>query len=342
MAKASVPLPREHGAWAMVVGPAIVGLAVPPIETSQKGVSSASATASAGAAGSESAPAGASAALSTLAPAGIDAPASAQGLSLPVGGTLLLIALLTLFCLQYVVVRHATAKRKDPSLPRWAVAYGATGTLAGALLVFAGGHWELLAIGAIAVIYFGLHLLQVRRPGRREHRALGFELLTVAVLCLGAPAGAIVAGASATGTGTGAFWAYVLSFLFFAGSVFHVRAIVRRLQRKSVRPETIRRLELARESVVWHSAIALFVGALGLGVFGAGDPGASVRGAAATRTLWLSVAFVPAVTRALRTALRLRRSVWNLRTIGLVELGCTVAFVVGTVLLLHGRWLGRG
>ncbi|MEZ4647530.1 MAG: YwiC-like family protein [Candidatus Eisenbacteria bacterium] len=315
MAKSSVPLPREHGAWAMVVGPAIVGLAVPPTGGALEGVSTAdpSSVASAG-----SLP-------------------IADSLPVLIGGVLLLVALLALFCLQYVVVRAVTAKRKDPSLPKWAVIYGGIGSATGAVLVFAGGHVELLAIGLIAAIYFALHLVQVRKPGRREHRALGFELLTVAVLCLGAPAGAVVAGASATGAG--ALWAYVLSFLFFAGSVFHVRAIVRRLQRKSAEPETIRRFELARESVLWHGSIAVFVVVFGMGLGGDVGPDRSAD-AAVVRMGFLAVAFVPAIVRAMRTAGQLRRSEWNLKAIGFVELGCTVAFVVGVVVLLGERWIG--
>ncbi|MCA9758817.1 MAG: YwiC-like family protein [Candidatus Eisenbacteria bacterium] len=322
MAKSSVPLPREHGAWAMVVGPAIVGLSVPPIGGVLKGASSGFAGEATGSS------------VGATAPSSI---ASTGGLPLFVGGTLLLVALLALFCLQYVVVRSVTAKRKDPSLPKWAVVYGAIGTIAGAVLVFVLGYVELLAIGAIAAIYFALHLVQVRKPGRREHRALGFELLTVAVLCLGAPAGAIVAGASATGAG--ALWAYVLSFLFFAGSVFHVRAIVRRLQKKSAEPESIRRFELARESVLWHAAIAVFVVVVGLGLFGDVGPDHSTD-ALAIRTGFLAVAFLPAIVRAMRTAVQLRRSAWNLKTIGFVELGCTVAFVVGAMVLLGELWIG--
>ena len=267
-----------------------------------------------------------------------------------VGGTLLLLALLALFCLQYVVVRQVTAKRKDPSLPIWAGIYGSIGIAAGGVLVLVGGYTELLWIGGIASLYFGLHLFQVGKPGRREHRALGFELLTVAVLCLGAPAGAVVAGAGlgsgsgglgavgASGGIPGAFtgtaaWAYALSFVFFAGSVFHVRAIVRRLQIKSVPPEEVARVSLARESVVWH-------GMLALALLASWFVAVAAVGTGPIRAALLTVAFLPAILRAFRTAANLRTSRWNLKTIGFVELGCTIAFVVASAILLGRGLLG--
>lgn len=285
MGTVRVPLPREHGAWAMVVGPALVGLAARPAGRPD-----------------------------------------AEFLADSAG---LLVALLALFCLQHVVLRRLTSRRADPGWKEWALLFGTVGLASGATLVLLRGHLTLIGAALLAVLYFAIHVVQVRRPGRREHRALGFELLTVAVLCLGAPAGAVVAGAS---LGRDAAWAYGLSFAFFAGSVFHVRAIVRRLKLRARPDEPISRLRLARESVAWHLLLGL---AIGFAPFWSGRAGGDPPPVG-----FLAVAFVPAVVRALWTVLRLRRSTWSLRAVGLVELGCTLAFLAGAMSLL-ALGLGR-
>lgn len=381
MARATVPLPREHGAWAMVVGPALVGLAAGSIHSSDRAVPSL-----------ESGPHGSGS-------ASPEVDAASSTLDTVLAGSCLLVALLALFCLQYVVVRQLTAKRTEPGLVRWAAIYGGVAALAGGVLVLAYDQRELLALGLVAGLYFALHVVQVRRPGRREHRALGFELLTVAVLCLGAPAGVLVGagpgwlgssgggagapgvGATSGGTGIGATlahlehlapvaaWAYGLSFAFFAGSVVHVRAIVRRLRLRSIAPAQIARSRLAIESIAWHVGLGLLLVTVGTGLLPTAltrdsvdrtlaETGLTqttplaqtaplVREAPLAQTSALSqaaplalaaaltLAFLPAIVRALTTARRLRSSDWSLRTVGLVELGCTVAFVLGAVLFFR-------
>ena len=263
-----LPLPKQHGAWAMVIGPALLGLL-----TGRPGLGAAAA---------------------------------------------LLLAFLSAFCAQHVAIRLLTQKRRVEGLARWLWIYlGLTAVLGGGL-VLQGDHYSLLIYGFLAALYFAGHVAMMKRPGRREHRSLGFEILTVAILCLGALAGAEVAGG---GLSRSAVWAYVGSFVFFAGSVFHVRAVVRRTRLKVPRDAAISRRSLAWETVVWH-------GAVGLGLFAL----AAVRFDGA---VWYFVAFALTVVRAFWAVARLSEPKWNIRQIGVIEIFCTVAWIVGSAMLVR-------
>ena len=99
--------------------------------------------------------------------------------------------------------------------------YAAIAAIAAAMVVLVYGYWLLVPLAALALVPLGGNLYLATR---REEMTAGGELLGIAGLALGAPVMYYVA-AGAPGVQMLGLW--LLSFLYFGGSVFYVKMKVR-------------------------------------------------------------------------------------------------------------------
>lgn len=126
--------------------------------------------------------------------------------------------------------------------------------LAGALpLLLAYGRWGLLAFAAPAGVLLAIDLYVHR--GRRSF-SFWTELSGIAMLCLGAPAAYYTARGSLSAD---AWFAWVLSVLFFSGPVFHVKMAALQ-HRASIDGSLSGELEgMRRASLTYHSLVLMAV-----------------------------------------------------------------------------------
>jgi hypothetical protein len=204
-----------------------------------------------------------------------------------------------------------TDDNRKRALRRTVAAGVALAVPAVALVAFCDRPW--LAPLGLAAATLALAHIGYERAGR-EREAVP-ELLGMVALSAAAPAAAYCA----TGTlsmQTLGLW--VLAALFFCGSVFHVRYVVRR-QRARAGPLG-GRLRAGWQSLVYHWA------ALG---------GAAVLAA----TDWLPAlgfaALLPAVARATGAVACRATGPTAIRRIGFAELAYAILFAAGTIAVLH-------
>jgi len=161
---------------------------------------------------------------------------------------------------------------------------------------------HLLLLGLFAGIVLGVHVLQMRR---REGRTVMGEVLAILGLTSTAPAAMLVASAAWNPRALG-LW--LLCALFFASSVFHVKARVLAAQpRRAAARDAMR-----RASAIYH--LALLAG-LSCGAAMAGLPP------------FLLAAFLPVILRALVGLARAPGRL-DLTRAGVLEIGYSLVFLV--------------
>ena len=258
------PLPREHGAWAMLIMPWVVGVGV----------------------------------------AGRVVPEA----------LLFLLAAVCCFGARYplgILAKERSAKggragrtRSEPLF--WLAGYGALAGLCGAALLFGYGRWGLLPLGLAALPLLAL------QPALRRHRldrTVVGELLAFAGLALTGP-GAYYVSTGRPDATAGLVW--LLTFLYAGASVFYVKLRVKQRMLRAAAFGLGQRWLLGRDMALYQAILLATVALLAI-----------------TRQVpWLApAAFAPLSYKVVRDIWRVAPEL-NLRRLGLVEIGHSVAFVV--------------
>lgn len=144
----------------------------------------------------------------------------------PVGVALLAVLLVFLARLPAEVLLLPGSERRLPQLSperarRWAWLYGTAALLAGAPLVVVWHREQLLALAAVALTLFALHVREARRGALRGWAA---ELLGTAALTLSAPVAWVAATGGLAATGV-VVW--VLNAAFFSAGLVYVKQRIR-------------------------------------------------------------------------------------------------------------------
>ena len=220
---------------------------------------------------------------------------------------LLLVAVLCGFCARHAagpILRPDRSSRYREKVLPWFLGYVAGTLAAGAWLVFGLRCAWLLPLGGIALIATAASLFL---EWRRQDRTAAGELLNILGVTLVIPAAAYVT----TGVfevSTVGLWA--LGFLFFGGSVFRVRYLVR--QRRAHRGSLATRLRAGGPSIAYH------LGALG-GVIGLVSAG--------VLPALMPLALLPVTIKAIGAVAYPHKGPLNIRRIGYVELAHTLIFM---------------
>jgi len=204
-----------------------------------------------------------------------------------------------------------TDERKS-GLLIWTAVYSLVVLIAGGLLVMVYEMWALIPLG---ILILALGCVTLFLSQRRLETTTGGELIGILALTLVAPAAEYAAG-GVFSTQTVGLW--ILCALFFCGSVFHVRYLVRR-RADSMGPLTLR-LKAGWPSVAYHLAV------LCLSV---------VSSCAGLLPLLATVALLPAALRAWFAVGRRVEKPMAVRRIGVMEVLHTIVFLVLAVSVFH-------
>lgn len=218
------------------------------------------------------------------------------------------------------LARHTVAlclrPGRSPSLRSrllpWATGYTALAFLSGGLLVVGFHRWLLLPLAGIVLLLAALSVILERN--RRDRTTAG-ELVGVLGLSLVIPAAAYTSSGILSAQTLG-LW--VLGAIFFGGSVFHVRYLVR--HRQEARQEWYSRLGAGWSSLACHLvglAIAWCLSSL--------------------RVLppLAPLALLPVTAKVLWTIGRRQAERIDIQRIGFTELGHTLLFVALATLSFH-------
>lgn len=199
-----------------------------------------------------------------------------------------------------------------PHLLTWAAGYTALALFFGGLLVWGFHRWLLLPLGGIALFFSAL---SVKLERDRKDRTVMGELVGLVGLCVVIPAAAYVASGLFSEQ-TWGLWA--VGVIFFGGSVFHVRYVVRhRQERQRAWPS---RLRAGGSSVAYHLAALAIVLALSR---------------YHVVPLLAPLAFLPVTAKVLWTVGRQQEGRIHISHIGYGELAHTLLFLVLTWLAFH-------
>lgn len=204
----------------------------------------------------------------------------------------------------YQRTKRGSERRKEVLM--WAVVDSLIVLGTGGYLVTIGGLWNLLGLGAIALFLGALTLLLSQRG--MEFTA-GGEVMGILGLCLAAPAAEYVATGSASMRTVGL---YILSLLFFCGSVYHVRYLVR--SKKASQGILSQRMKHGWMSIFYHIlalAVVVYLSAV-ISVLPSLAP----------------VALVPVTIKALYVVAHRYETPLQVRQIGYREVAHTIIFVV--------------
>jgi len=198
---------------------------------------------------------------------------------------------------------RAWKRRRPVEEPRnRAILYLALGAVAGAPLLIVGKLYWLAAMGLAAATLLAFNTIQ---SIRREDRTIAGEIIAIAGLTLTAPAAYYVAGGSWDVT---ALWLWMLCALYFASSVFYVKARVHALNPRQ-RQLAVR---ARRSCTVYHAVLALVLLILAL---------------TCRLDTFVLIAFSPIMVRSFWYLARPSNRV-NLRRVGVIELMHSAIFLL--------------
>jgi hypothetical protein len=260
-------LPREHGAWAMLIVPLAVGAL------------------------------------------------TGGGLSWPVALTF--VAAFFAYLARHPLVLLARSRGRRERAPAtagfWLAVYTLIAAAAGFTVIVLYRYWLLVPLAALAAALLAMNLYLA---SRRAEMTVGGELLGIAGLTLGAPAMYYVA-AGAPGQQMLGLW--LLSFLYFGGSVFYIKLKVRVHSRQAPPASMLQRLYAGRAAILYHLAtLAVTI----------------VLVATSLVPLLAPLAYVPVTCKAFQGTLDWRQSV-KIRRLGMIELAHSVVFALLIVLAYH-------
>lgn len=196
-------------------------------------------------------------------------------------------------------------QRLPAATPVWLLIYAGIAGLCGLAVVALGGYWSLLGIVALAAIPLGVNLYLATR---RAEMTLAGELLGIAGLSLGAPATYFVA----TGSFGHGFGLWLLSFLYFGGTVFYIKLKVRVQARQDAPASRVQRFLIARATVIYHVAVLA---------------ASALLVASGLVPLLAPLAYVPATCKAVHGAVDWRRPV-NVKRLGVIEIVHSLVFAL--------------
>jgi hypothetical protein len=176
-----------------------------------------------------------------------------------------------------------------------------------------GGYRWLAAFGLLAAVPLGANLFLA---ARRAEMSLAGELFGIAGLSLGAPAMYYVAAGSAQPQMAG-LW--LLSFLYFGGTVFYVRLKVRVHARQDAPQGYLQRLLIGRTAVIYHFGVLVltaFLVTTGL------------------VPLFAPLAYVPATCKAVQGVLAWQRPV-SVKRIGVIEIIHSLSFALLVIIACY-------
>ncbi len=176
----------------------------------------------------------------------------------------------------------------------------------GAYLVFVAGLWDILQFALLALIIGVLTLILSKQ--KKEFTA-GGEIAGMMGLTLAAPAAELV-GSGELSIQTGGL--YVLCLLFFSGSVYHVRYLVR--SKKATQGPVGERMRHGYPSILYH-LVALAMVVVGSTAIGVLPP-------------FAPVALIPVTIKALWAVAHRFEKTLQVRQIGYNEVAHTVTFMI--------------
>jgi hypothetical protein len=233
------------------------------------------------------------------------------GASFGVNSVVLLIAIIFGYIARHawnVFFRQTRNKKRKSEALGWSLTYSLVSFAGGAYLLLVAGLWDILQFALLALAVGVLTLILSRQ--RMEFTARG-EIAGIMGLTLAAPAAELVASGELSSQTVGL---YVLCLFFFAGSVYHVRYLVR--SKKATQGPAGERVKHGLPSIIYHVLILTIV-VLGSTVF-----------------LWFPplapVVFIPVTIKALWTVGHRYKKPLQIRQIGYREVAHTVIFVIIT------------
>lgn len=260
--RSRLKLPKEHGAWAMLYVPFVLGVIV------------------------------------------------AGRVNWPV--LLLLLSTTAMFISResLLVWRRARVRGRDNAeAGKMLLLYSALTTAFGAPLILPFKLFWLIPLGLMGA---ALLLINSEQATQLEERALSSEVMAIGGLTLTAPAAYYAASGQWNLT---AFWLWLLSMLYFAGSVFYIKL---RIYRLNPRKQAEQR-QAWRSCAVYHSSLIVALVAL---IF------------AGSLSLFALIAFAPALARTFLGMFNPRTKV-NLTRAGILEIAYSLVFLICAALGLR-------
>ncbi|MBM4388516.1 MAG: YwiC-like family protein [Deltaproteobacteria bacterium] len=193
----------------------------------------------------------------------------------------------------------------------WLSLYAALSVLVPLFLIIYYGLWLLLPFGGILALLFAVSVILNRM---RQEITVHGELTGIFGLSMIIPATIYAATGEMQKENIGLWF---ISFLFFSGSVFHVRYLVR--SREALSSPLKERLKAGSASLVFYLASLIIV-------YVCGAYGIVVENAFAT--------LIPVVLKAFYAVLRRYETPPSVRGIGFSELGHTIVFLALAAILL--------
>ncbi len=230
------------------------------------------------------------------------------GGSIGLDGFVLLLSLIFSYLARHAWNVYQRTKRgsdRRTEVLMWAATYSLIVLATGAYLVMFGGLWGLLGIGAIALFLGALTILASQHG--MEFTA-GGEVMGILGLVLAAPAAEYVATRSISTQTIGLF---ILTALFFCGSVYHVRYLVR--SKRATQGPFEERIKCGWKSILYHILTIVIIAYLSF-VY-AILPSLAI------------VAVIPVTLKALYTVGRRYKRTLQVRQIGYREVAHTIIFI---------------
>jgi hypothetical protein len=210
------------------------------------------------------------------------------------------------------VLALALRKRADVNDRFWLVVYTLVTAASAVPLLFTYGRWQLLDIAGLAIVLFAIHSLLLLIPSRKRlDRSQWGEILAVGALSLTAPAAYIVARGSVDAVGM-CIW--VACTLYFSSGIFFVKMWLNAVKHRDgfgLRERWVS----GRDNVIYHVLLIGILAMIGLHLGG--------RGA-----ILSTLAYAPAVVRALVGWLLLKPKLPRLKRVGVMETVYAVWFTV--------------
>ncbi len=201
--------------------------------------------------------------------------------------------------------KNSRVNREKKLLLTAATLYLTAAALAGSYLIFWAKLYWLIPLG---IAGFTLLMVSFWFTAKRQFLSTPNELLGVAGLALGGP----MAYYASTGTlDLTAFWLWLFSFLYFAGTIFYIRLKVRQQSKDKNPPQTLReKLKRGWPCISYH----LFALSVVISIKWLYD-----------YPVFLALAYLPITVKALWGTVNWERKV-NPRKLGFIELFHSIVF----------------
>ena len=228
---------------------------------------------------------------------------------------LLTLTVFGFFLLRFPLMLAIKSRAPDAraSALRWSAIYAALTAAFGVLLLLSARLWALVPLGALGGVTLVVYLTLA---ARRAEMSLAGEWLGIAGLALSAPAAYLV------GThmlDTNALALYLLNGFYFGGTVVYIKFKVRQ-QPRAVTKNWVEKLWLGRVSIAYHAMVFTLV---------------TVSATAHWVPVLVMLAFILPMCKVIGGVLT-QPARLNIRQLGFIELGFTLAFLLIVVIGYRG------